>query len=85
MVHLVNALITILDNFTIKKSRKYFRETKLSIKIPIVFKKTHFEVLEKYSEVLKKLKKINLCKKNFSCVRKSYDLQASRRQRNSYS
>ena len=47
MVHLVNALIRILDNFTIQKIRKYLTETKTSIKIPIVFKKTHFEALEK--------------------------------------
>ena len=43
---LVNVLIAILDHFTIKKSRKYFIETKTLIKISFVYK-IYSEVLEK--------------------------------------
>ena len=37
LVHLVDALIAILDNFTIKKSRKYFIETKTFIVLQNLF------------------------------------------------
>ena len=36
-IHLINMVLTILDNFTLQKTRKYLTETKTLIKIPIVF------------------------------------------------
>ena len=39
LVHLVNALIAILDNFTIKKSRKYFIEMKTFFMISLILQK----------------------------------------------
>ena len=37
-IHLMNVVLAILDNFTLQKKRKYLTETKILIKIPIVFK-----------------------------------------------
>ena len=38
MIHLVNMALTILDNATLQKTRKYLTETKSLIKTQIVFK-----------------------------------------------
>ena len=38
MDHLIDLILAIFDNVTIQKTRKYLKETKTFIKIPIVFK-----------------------------------------------
>ena len=38
MIHLINMALTILDNPTLQKTRKYLTETKCLIKTQIVFK-----------------------------------------------
>ena len=38
MIHLINMALTILDNPTLQKTRKYLTETKCLIKTRIVFK-----------------------------------------------
>ena len=43
----VNMVLTILDNFTLQKTRKYLAETKTLIKIPIVFKNLFESIREK--------------------------------------
>ena len=47
LVHFVHLVIANLDNFTIKKSRKYFIETKTFIKISIIFKNLFKSIREK--------------------------------------
>ena len=38
MIHLINMLLAILDNFTLQKTRKYLKETETLIRIRIVLK-----------------------------------------------
>ena len=59
---MVDALIVILDKFTIKKSRKYFIKTKTFIVLQ--------NLLRSVREKLRVDKKILVNEKNFSCVRK---------------
>ena len=55
MVHSINLILAIFDNFTIQKTRKYLKETKTFNKIPIVFKNSFPSVREKLGVEKKKL------------------------------
>ena len=47
MIHLINMLLAILDNFTLQKTGKYLKETETLIKIRIVFKNLFQSIREK--------------------------------------
>ena len=59
-IHLINVVLAILDNFSLQKKRKYLRETKTLIKIPIVLKNLVKSVREK----LRVEKKLTCVSKN---------------------